>query len=134
MDPNQNTNQPNLGSPKPVAYDQNGNPLYAQPPSLPPPPQQPQHVHLSRAVNPAPENIPPEILKRHEESQKKYPHINLSRGEFILSAVRRHPIGLLNIWFIGLGLIATFMAMYFLLFGPGASGEVQDLAGAALAV
>jgi hypothetical protein len=129
MEPQHDPNQLNPDAPRPVAYDQYGNPLYAHPP--PPPPQ---HVHFSRAINPTPEQVPPEVVQRHAESLKKYPHINLSNGEFILSAVRRHPVGLLKIWAIGLGLIVTFMAMYFLLFGPGAPSEQQEMSVVALSV
>lgn len=128
--PNQNPNgngpQPQSGySSQPVAYDQNGNPLYAQP----------QFVHVSRAVQPLQEVIPPEIVARHNESLKRYPHLNLSKGEYILSAVKRHPIGLFKIWGLGLVLIAAFMAVYLFVFsGPSASTDLQELNGIATAV
>lgn len=91
-------NQPShTPTPQPVAYDVDGNPLYA----APPPPQAaaeerpaPQVVHLSRAVSPAQQVISPEVKARHDQSLKDYPQLNLSPGEFIISAVRRHPIGL----------------------------------------
>ncbi len=123
MDPKQP--QGNSYSPQPVAYDKDGNPLYAQP----------QFVHMSRAVQPLQEYIPPEIVARHEASTKKYPKLNLSKGEYILSAVKRHPIGLFKIWGIGLVLIAAFMAVYFLAFvGPGASPDLQQLSGLAASI
>ncbi len=75
-------------SPQPVAYDSEGRPLYAAPP-------QPQHVHISRAVSPAKQPIAPEIKAKHDESAHRYPFLNLSDGEYIVSAVRRHWIGLL---------------------------------------
>jgi len=113
------------GQPQPVAYDKDGNPLYAQP----------QFVHMARSVQPIEENIPPQILQWHETSKKKYPYLNLSKGEYVLSAVKRHPIGILKIWGIGLVLVAAFMAMYFALFmGPNATGELQGIAGIAAAV
>lgn len=40
-----------------------------------------------------PYEVPPEIQARHEESARDYPKLNLSQGEFIISAVQRHPIG-----------------------------------------
>lgn len=108
------------GLPEPVAYDKDGNPLYAQP----------QFVHLSRAVEPIQQKISPEVKHLHEESVRKYPHLNLSRGEYVLVAVRRHPIGLLRIWAIGFGLIVAFFVVYYLSFaGPNASPELQDLSG-----
>lgn len=79
-------------APQPVAYDSEGRPLYAAPPAQP---QQPQIVHLSRAVDPVKPEISAEVKARHDESMRLYPYLNLSEGEFIISAVRRHPIGLL---------------------------------------
>ncbi len=120
-----NTQPPQRGDyiAQPVAYDKDGNPLYAQP----------QFVHLSRPIQAMPEYIPPEIQKKCEESRKKYPQLNLSNGEYILSAVKRHPIGLLKIWAIGLVLIGAFMAMYVLLFG-GSDSQFADLSAAGLAI
>ena len=118
-----NTQVPNQGSyiPQPVAYDKDGNPLYAAPPKF---------VHLSRAVEPAEQPLSPETIRRHEESRKQYPHLNLSRGEYVLTAVRRHPIGLLKIWAIGFLFILAFMVMYFLSFvGPSATAELQQYSG-----
>ena len=123
-----NTQLPNQGSfeQKPVAYDQDGNPLYAQPP---------QFIHLSRAIEPAEQQLSEETVRLHKESRKKYPRLNLSRGEYVLSAVRRHPIGLLKIWAIGLALILTFMIIYYLSFAsPNASSDIQAFAPIAVVV
>jgi len=117
--------QPQNGAPQPVAYDKDGNPLYAQP----------QFVHLSRAVQPIEEAIPPEVERWHEVSKRKYPQLNLSKSEYVLSAVKRHPIGIIKIWGIGLALIAAFMVMYFGLFmSPNGSTNVEGLASIAVAV
>lgn len=112
-------------SPQPVAYDKDGNPLYSQP----------QFVHYSRAIEPLEQPVPPEVERLHNESLKKYPHLNLSRGEYILSAVRRHPIGLFKIWAIGLGLIVTLFVIYYLSFAsPGASSDLQGFAPVAIGI
>jgi hypothetical protein len=95
---------------KPVAYDQYGRPLYAHPP------KEPQFVHMARSLQPIDQNIPPEIMKRHEESLKKFPNLNLSRGEFVISAVKRHWIGLLKIWGIALALMIALTAMFVFFF------------------
>ncbi len=121
-----NTQVPHQGGfeAKPVAYDQDGNPLYAQPP---------QFIHLSRAIEPAEQDISPETERLHQESRKKYPHLNLSRGEFVLTSLRRHPIGIFKIWGIGLLFIIAFMVVYYLTFvGPGASAGLQDLSSLAV--
>lgn len=80
-------------APKPVAYDSEGRPLYAAPPSFAS--QQPvQVVQMVRPVEPAKPEVSPEIQARHEESVAEFPSLNLSESEYIISAVRRHPIGL----------------------------------------
>jgi len=96
---------PGALSEQPVAFDQFGNPLYAHPP------QQPQFVHLSRAIQPIQEQIPPEIMQLHTESRRDFPQLNLSNGEFVISSIKRHPIGLFKIWGIAALLITAFMAL-----------------------
>jgi uncharacterized membrane protein YdbT with pleckstrin-like domain len=76
--------------PQPVAYDKEGRPLYAEPPQ----PAQPNVVHYTRAVEPPKVEISAETKERHERSMQQFPWLNLSEGEFVISAVRRHPIGL----------------------------------------
>ncbi|HUS26014.1 MAG TPA: PH domain-containing protein [Nevskiaceae bacterium] len=105
MDQNNGQNpQPNEDQwDQPVAYDQNGRPLYTHPTRA----AKTQVVHIARSLDPANPDIPPEIQQRSEESHKNYPQLNLSPGEYIISAVRRHPIGLLQIWAVVLTLIAA---------------------------
>jgi hypothetical protein len=81
--------------PQPVAYDTNGNPLYAAPPQGYEGQPAPQVVHLSRAIDPVQQEVSPEVKARHEKSVAEHPSLNLSGHEFIISAIRRHPIGLL---------------------------------------
>lgn len=97
---------------QPVAYDQNGNPLYAHPPQG----YGPQVVHISRPINPVDQPIPPEIMQRYEASKKKYPNLNLSKGEYVINAVKRHPIGILQIWVVAAMLMLLFGGLYFMLF------------------
>jgi uncharacterized membrane protein YdbT with pleckstrin-like domain len=111
---------------KPVAYDQYGNPLYARPPQQP----NPSFVHIARSFEPEAQEIPPEIQRRAEESRKKYPHLNLSRGEYIISAVKRHPIGLVQIWALAIVLMVAFGALFgVLFFGQGAADTIASLGG-----
>lgn len=125
MNPQQPTDSPTppqQDPTKPVAYDSYGRPLYAHPPA-PQPPEQPQQppaaqseqpqsaqssaaegdtspqvVYMTRAVDPHEPEVTPEIKAKHDESKKRYPYLNLSNGEYVISAVRRHPIGLVSIW------------------------------------
>lgn len=79
---------------KPAAYDTQGRPLYYRPTSAPVE-TQPQKVE------PAPvetKTVSEEDAKRHADSKRKYPELNLSEGEYVINNVPRHPLGLLTIW------------------------------------
>lgn len=103
-------------TPKPVAYDHQGRPLYAHPPT---PAQQqaaaqansaePQLVQMTRPHIPQAPELSEEVIQKHKDSMKKYPNLNLSEGEFVISAIRRHPIGLLSIW----GVVGFFVVLVF---------------------
>jgi hypothetical protein len=114
MQPDQNQPQPQNGQPQPVAYDQQGRPLYAAPPQQTQ--QQPQLVYMARPMEPIKQEIPEEIVKRVAESKGKWPYLNLSEGEYVISAVQRHPIGVVKIWafvaFMILAFFAAFMAFF----------------------
>ncbi len=95
---------------QPVAYDKDGRPLYAHPP-VQAQDQSQQFVHVTRAVDPVEPQISPETARRHDESVAKYPDLNLSKQEYIISAVRRHPIGLVAPLLIGGLLIAAILVI-----------------------
>lgn len=110
---------------KPVAYDANGQPLYAAPQqNIPPasagpvaptsnitvapesieghnfnPKQRIQYsdasdtIHSTRPYEPQVSPISDELRARHEASQREYPELNLSEGEYVILSVHRHPIG-----------------------------------------
>lgn len=56
---------------------------------------EPKVVHTSRSVDPAQLEVSDRNQLRHERSKKKYPHLNLSNGEFVVLDIKRHPIGLI---------------------------------------
>lgn len=96
---------------RPVAYDAEGRPLYAAPPEqiMPAPdPAQHQVVHVSRATEPVPVHVSDETRAKHEESVRAYPSLNLSEHEYIINAVRRHPIGMIGP-LLATGLSVTLM-------------------------
>ena len=98
-------------SDQPVAYDAEGKPLYA----APQPKSEHQVVHFTRAVDPEKPDISPAVQEKHAESMKHFPRLNLSGGEYIISAVRRHPIGLVGpvvITALLLGLIVSGLINY----------------------
>lgn len=90
MNQDPQANQPMTDQSKPVAYDSEGKPLYAEPPQA----REPQPVTFSRAVEPPKPPISEEVKKRHAASVREFPTLNLSEAEYVISAVKRHPIGL----------------------------------------
>lgn len=113
---------------RPVAYDANGQPLYAAPPDqVPVMPQQispSQVVHVARASEPVPVQVSEETKQRHDESLRHFPSLNLSDHEYVISAIRRHPIGMI------LPLVATALSlsiMFILIFNYPFISEILGL-------
>lgn len=75
----------------------------------------PEHTHhIAHEEKPAAtEHTTP--LDRHAESAKRWPDLNLSDEEYVITAVEKDPIGLFQIWAGAVALIATFG---FIAFGP----------------
>lgn len=105
MKPTDNTEPKQTDYNQPVAYDTEGRPLYAHPPKEDKKTVH-QVVHFTRAVDPVQPQVSPKVKARHEQSKNAYPSLNLSEGEYIISAVRRHPIGLVIPLIVGTLLIA----------------------------
>lgn len=107
--------------PEPDAYDSEGRPLYYHAPLSGPPRQstslvsvkpgayeghnfdprlraqyanEPDFIHARRELEPRVSGISEELQRKHDESVKKYPFLNLSEGEFVILRIKRHPIGL----------------------------------------
>lgn len=55
---------------------------------------EPGVVHVTRPIEPPAFEVSDELLKRHEESKQIFPELNLSRGEYVIVKIHRHPIGL----------------------------------------
>ncbi len=108
---------------QPVAYDQYGRPLYARP--------QPtrQIVQVTRPIDPIEPEISQDVMARYEESRRKYPDLNISPGEYVISAVKRHPIGLVQIWAISFLMIVACMALLANFFVGPAAQDAATLAG-----
>lgn len=52
------------------------------------------------------------IERRHRESLARYPRLHLSKNEYVIEEVRRHPIGIISIWLIvSLLVFAVFVAL-----------------------
>ena len=111
--------QDQANSQQPITYDKDGRPIIATPSSSSQSANAtqpvPQAVYLSRAVEPAEPKISPEVKAKHDESLKRYPSLNLSEAEYVVSAVRGHPIGLilpLSVTIFLVAFVASLMINY----------------------
>lgn len=96
MNPDQTTPITPLDDPnQPVAYDAQGRPLYAHPLAAQNTSVELQPVHFSRSASPVQPEISDELKARHDKSVIQYPFLNLTDSEYVISAVRRHTIGLI---------------------------------------
>lgn len=68
-------------------------------------------VHVARPIEPEKQAVSPELQRKHERSVWLYPELNLSDGEYVIAAVRRHPIGLVIPLAIGTLLIAAALTL-----------------------
>ena len=105
---------------RPVAYDAQGQPLYAHPPTSPSVESavpivaaSPQVVHMSRPAEPLRQAVSPEVKLKHDRSVLHYPTLNLSESEFIINAVKRHPIGLFAPLAVGVLLVSMALSVLF---------------------
>jgi hypothetical protein len=83
-------------------------------------------MYWTRPYEPQAPEITPEIQQKCEESRRKYPRLNLSDGEYIISDVKRHPIGLLGIWGVAVLIIAAVMAMLALFMNNASDTGLTD--------
>lgn len=86
----------------------------------------PTVVHVARPLEPEKPVLSAEALRRHERSRALYPFLNLSEGEYVISAVRRHPIGLIIPLGLGTFLIGIALSI---LFNYSAIAETFSLTG-----
>lgn len=100
---------------QPVAYDAEGRPLYAHPPVAKEvrPKANHQVVHVTRPADPEKPIISDATRLKHNQSEQAYPGLNLSDGEYVISAVRRHPIGLVMPLVIGVLLVSFSLTLLF---------------------
>lgn len=84
-----------------------------------------QPMYWSRPFDPQAPQITPEIQQKCEESRRRYPKLNLSDGEYIISDVKRHPIGLVGIW----GGAAVIVALMLAMLGMFVQNDATGLSG-----
>jgi hypothetical protein len=93
---------------KPVAYDANGRPLYAHPAVT----VQPEPVSKP-AVDIINSEVSLETKLKHDSSKRYYPNLNLQDDEYVITTIRRHPIGLLLPLAAGIILIAFAISILY---------------------
>lgn len=84
----------------------------------PPQPQQPAQqdahpqnvVYVTRPIEPHAPVVTEEIRKKSEDSKKQFPELHLSEGEYVIFAIKRHFIGLIEIWAVVI-LLAVLMLL-----------------------
>lgn len=88
----------------------------------------PHQMYYSRPHAPAHPVIPPHVQEKHEQSKRRYPHLNLSEGEYVITDVARHPIGLIRIWFfVAVGIAAVIGSIFLFSAGNGESGGLLSM-------
>jgi len=99
---------------RPVAYDAEGQPLYAHPHVEDQiKEEQTKPVHMLRPVEPEKLIVSDATKLKHDRAGRIYPELNLSEGEYIITSVRRHQIGLLLPVILGVILITLAFTLLF---------------------
>jgi hypothetical protein len=65
-----------------------------------------------------------ELMARYEDSVRRYPRIHLTKGEYVVMEVRRHPIGILSIW--GLTVVMVLIALAIIPFYSATKEQIAD--------
>ena len=79
-----------------IVYDADGNAIDTS--HIKSSSDQPQVVYMARPHEPVKPNISASVREKHEASKRRFPFLNLSDGEYVISYVKRHIIGLIEIW------------------------------------
>ena len=92
-----------------------------QEPTQPIPP--PQTMYVTRPAIPEAQHVSEEAKRLHDKSVQLFPSLNLSEGEYVISAVRRHLIGLVSIWsvFVLFVVIMIGVSIFYITDGNGAA-------------
>lgn len=72
---------------------------------------EPKIVHTTRPVETDPVEVSEEVKRLHDESVKAFPGLNLSECEFVITRLKRHPIGMWIPMVTTLGTIGLLVAV-----------------------
>ena len=96
-----------------IVYDAQGNPIDTSALRSSSPTDQPQVVYMARPHDPVKPVISDAVIKKHEESKALFPFLNLSDGEYVISYVKRHIIGLIEIWAVVVAVVVMMALAIF---------------------
>jgi uncharacterized membrane protein YdbT with pleckstrin-like domain len=86
-------------------------------------------MYYQRPLDPEKPVMSEEIRQKCEASRAKYPKLNLSDGEYVIRDVRRHPIGLFQIWgAVAVVVLAVLGILAFLMAGSSTFGATSGAA------
>lgn len=105
-------NEDNLASnqfDKPVAYDAEGQPLYAHPSPI----DEPVSAPVISTDNKDADSRSLETKLKHDSSKRYYPDLSLRDDEYVISAIRRHSIGLFLPFTAGVLMMAASLSALF---------------------
>jgi hypothetical protein len=88
--------------------------------------EHPQVVYMARPLEPQKQPMSQEIIHKHEESKRLFPNLNLSQGEYVISAVKRHPIGLFGIWCATAAVIVALFGLVAILVAGSKSADYSS--------
>ncbi len=95
---------------RPVAYGADGQPLYAHP-SVVAHPEAAPAVAADTNSDKVKSDVSLETKLKHDTSRRYYPSLNLRNDEYVISAIRRHPIGLFLPFTIGVVMMAFLLSI-----------------------
>lgn len=103
---------------KPVAYDAEGQPLYAHPfidedNKQEEPVKRRSNHKVWTEVDNKEQPISDSVKIKHNRSKKIFPELNLDNNEYVISSVKRHPIGLFIPFTLGIFLVALSFIILF---------------------
>lgn len=96
---------------------------------------EPGVVHIARPIEPDPYEVSEELQQKHTASKQLYPTLNLSRGEYVIVKLHRHPIGLLlpvMATAIGLSVLVSLWILYPVLLDTNSMMSLPSMAAVSL--
>lgn len=98
---------------------------------------EPGVTHVGRPIEPASLEIGDDLQKKHDESKRMFPELNLSRGEHVVLKLHRHPLGLVapvGVTTFLLSLLVALWVMYPVVLDNDTLGQLPSLGVASVII